>query len=538
MNIEFIFTLVISFLIIYIGAITFLHNRNNVTSKLFALISIATTIWAFANYFSLQPIFFSTLVWSRLVLFFAVPHLVLFYFFIKNFPNENLVIPKNKILKVSILGLIMMGLTLTPWVFKGLSYKMEIPSPVPGPLIPLFAIFILSILFISIFKINKKYKAALPVNKKSWGVMLVGFTFSYIALILTNFVLVNTTGDTRFILIAPLIMLPSILGTAYSIKKYRLFNVKTITTELIIFVLSSISLIQIVLAPSTGQFIFNLAIFLIFLLVGILLIKSVYNEVEQREKLEQLKLKLEESNIKLESANEKLKGLDEQKTEFLSLASHQLRTPLTAIKGYISMILEGDYGIISRESKEVMERVFQSTQNLTKIVEDLLNVSKIEQGGMKYEMSPFSLVKTANEMVRDLSINAKNKGLKISLKSDKEENCIVNGDQVKVRQVILNLIDNSIKYTKEGKIDVFVERKKDKVLFSVKDTGMGMTEKIKSSLFQKFSRGEGGKVDSSGSGLGLYLSKEIIEAHNGRIWVESPGLGKGSTFFVELEAIK
>jgi signal transduction histidine kinase len=243
-------------------------------------------------------------------------------------------------------------------------------------------------------------------------------------------------------------------------------------------------------------------------------------------------------NEELGTANEKLKGLDKLKTEFLSLASHQLRSPLTAIKGYASMVLEGDFGEINPKAKDAVDRIFQSSQNLAKIVEDLLNVSKIEQGGMKFEMENFNLTEIAGDMAKDLSITAEKRGLKMNFESDTAEQCMVNGDKEKIRQVVLNLIDNSIKYTKEGTIDVSVRRTGDKVVFSVKDTGMGMTPEIKASLFQKFARGDGARMNTSGSGLGLYLAKEIVEAHKGRVWVESEGPGKGSTFAMELDAIR
>jgi signal transduction histidine kinase len=240
----------------------------------------------------------------------------------------------------------------------------------------------------------------------------------------------------------------------------------------------------------------------------------------------------------LQDANEKLKGLDKLKTEFVSLASHQLRSPLTAIKGYLSMIIEGDYGELNNELKEPIDRVFESSKNLTTIVEDLLNVSKIEQGGMKYSMEPFNLSELARDEVKDLSVNAEKKGLKICFESEGDNLCIVNGDKEKIRQVLLNFIDNSIKYTKVGGINISVKNNDNKVLFSIKDTGMGMTPEIKETLFQRFSRGDGARMNTTGSGLGLYLAKEIVEAHKGRVWVESDGPDKGSTFNVELDAVK
>ncbi len=238
-------------------------------------------------------------------------------------------------------------------------------------------------------------------------------------------------------------------------------------------------------------------------------------------------------------ANEKLKSLDKLKTEFLSLASHQLRSPLTAIKGYTSMLLEGSFGIVSEKQKEAIDRVFQSVQHLSKVVEDLLNVTKIEQGGMQYQIAPFDFEKVAKEITEDLSIMAKKKGIEMIFAADGKSDYIVNGDMEKIRQVILNVVDNSIKYTPAGIIRVALSRdeKKKKILLTVTDTGLGMTPETIKSLFQKFSRGNGVKVNMGGSGLGLYLAKQIVESHKGRIWIESSGLNKGSTFYVELAAM-
>ncbi len=538
MNTGFIFTLIASFTILYIGIITVYHDRKSISNRFFEAISISTVLWSFANYFSLHPIYLDQIYWARLVLFFAIPHIVFFYFFVRNFPSQNLVISRKVIISISVIAILIMGLTLSPRVFYSLKEIGPVSVPVPGNLISVFGVFILGLLFLSIFEIIKKYRNANPKEKRSWQVMLIGFVTSYVLLIATNFVLINLTGNPLFILYGPAFMIPTIIGIAYSIMRYRLLNVKAIATEITAFILLSATLVQIFLSQTTIQFIFNSILFVTFLILSIILVRSVLKEVEQRERLEILRLKLEESNIKLEDANDKLKDLDRLKTEFLSLASHQLRSPLTAIKGYTSMVLEGDFGEINQKAKDAIERVFQSTMNLTKIVEDFLNVSKIEQGGMKYEMAPFSLAEIARDMSKDLSITAEKKNLKLIFESDKEEDCMVNGDKEKIRQVVLNLIDNSIKYTKEGIINVSVKRVIDKVVFAVKDNGMGMTPAIKATLFQKFARGEGAKMNTSGSGLGLYLGKEIIEAHKGTIGVDSEGMGKGSTFHFELDAVK
>ena len=238
-------------------------------------------------------------------------------------------------------------------------------------------------------------------------------------------------------------------------------------------------------------------------------------------------------------ANEKLKSLDKLKTEFLSLASHQLRSPLTAIKGYTSMLLEGDFGDTNEKQKEAIDRVFQSTKHLTAIVEDLLDVAKIEQGGMKYVMNDFDFGKVVQDIETDLAMLAEKKKFKLSFETDNKAPYTMNGDMEKIRQVVLNLSDNAVKYTRRGNIKVKLTKDevRKKIILSIADTGMGITSEVKESLFQKFARGNGEKMNTSGSGLGLYLAKEIIEAHQGRIWVESAGEDRGSTFFVELGAI-
>lgn len=241
----------------------------------------------------------------------------------------------------------------------------------------------------------------------------------------------------------------------------------------------------------------------------------------------------------LQAANEKLKSVDKLKTEFLSLAAHQLRSPLTAIRGYTSMLLDGSFGTVDEKQKEAINRVFESSTHLTKIVEDLLNVSKIEAGGMKYEMAPFDLEKAVRDLATDLSITAEKKGLKLTFATDNKSPYKVNGDMEKIRQVVLNVIDNAIKYTMQGSISVLLSKDEasGKAKVAITDTGMGISAEEKEKLFQKFSRGEGGKTNTSGSGLGLYLAKQISEAHGGEVVIDSPGVGKGSTFTIELKAM-
>lgn len=260
--------------------------------------------------------------------------------------------------------------------------------------------------------------------------------------------------------------------------------------------------------------------------------------------------KVKNFNIKLEhevyiatrdlrKANAKLKKLDQAKSEFISIASHQLRTPLTVIKGYISMMLEGNFGPLSKKVKDPMEKVFLSNERLINLVEGLLGVSRIESGRMQFEFKKEYLENVVVSVVDELNENAVKKNLMLLYDAPKKALPEVNIDQEKIRQVILNLIDNGIKYTKEGVIKVTLEEIGKKVRFCVFDSGVGIREEDFHNLFKKFSRGQGVSIlNTEGTGLGLYVAKEVIKAHGGKIWAESWGEGQGSKFCFEIPTAK
>jgi signal transduction histidine kinase len=234
-----------------------------------------------------------------------------------------------------------------------------------------------------------------------------------------------------------------------------------------------------------------------------------------------------------------LKKSNEQKDEFVSLATHQIRSPLGAIRGYISLIIEGDYGVVSEELHEPLNIILKSVDTLGKTVNDFLDISRIDQGEMRYYKKDFDLTQLANEVVNEMKKEIMDTGLdfKINISTDP---LIVHGDKTKLKHVLLNLVDNASKYTKTGFIKINLHRKNnDKVVFSIKDSGVGIKAKTMPLLFQKFSRcADASQTNILGTGLGLYIAKKMLEAQNGRIWAESEGENKGSQFYVELDLVK
>jgi signal transduction histidine kinase len=250
----------------------------------------------------------------------------------------------------------------------------------------------------------------------------------------------------------------------------------------------------------------------VMVMVGIMLAKN-----SRKERLQ---------NKKLEEMNQSLTTKDVNKDEFLSFAAHQLRSPLTSIKWGLASLKE-------EFSVETADKLLVTTDDLIGTVNDLLDISKIEQGGMVMKMEEFDLHDFVGRLVEEFRRTAEAKGLKLRFDGDNVA-CFIHADENKLRQVFVNLIDNAIKYTKAGEIVITFTRVERKAVIDVRDTGAGISSVELSELFDKFLRGAAGKASEGGSGLGLYLAKKIIEFHKGSISASSDGLGKGSSFKVTL----
>lgn len=243
-----------------------------------------------------------------------------------------------------------------------------------------------------------------------------------------------------------------------------------------------------------------------------------------------LQQEVEQATSELRASNEKLKALDEAKDEFISMASHQLRTPLTSVKGYISMIADGDAGRVKPEQKRLLDEAFASSQRMVYLIADLLNVSRMRTGKFVVEPSKVNLADIVEEEIKQLKPTINARRLKITF--DKPQNLpLVMLDATKIRQVIMNFIDNAIYYTPAGgQIDVRLAARKDRLEYTVKDNGIGVPKEDHAKLFTKFFRASNArKARPDGTGLGLYMAQRVVSAQGGSIIFKS-AKDKGSTF--------
>lgn len=226
------------------------------------------------------------------------------------------------------------------------------------------------------------------------------------------------------------------------------------------------------------------------------------------------------------------KMIERMKTEFVSLSAHQLRTPLSAIKWTLKMMLEEDLGEVTTEQREFLNKIYRSNERMIVLINDLLNVARIEEGRYLHTLTLNDIVPVLQFVVNSYAGEAKKRQIKFELKKIKKKVPKLLLDVGKLKLAFQNLIDNALKYTPaKGKVIIGVDCNNKEVVISVKDSGVGIPKEQQERIFSKFFRGTNViKMETDGSGLGLFITKNIIESHNGRIWFESEA-GKGTTFY-------
>jgi len=532
-----IIVLAINAIGIWLGVLINIHRPRSRLAFLFTGMVFLMFMWVdFAYLARVTPpvygLLFIKLAWAVTPFFF-----VLIYLFIKELLKERNP-GVEKIL--SVLGIVNIPVVFfTPFIIENIWFdERGILRIKYGEGEWIFFGEVLFFTLISFITLFKKFAQTLSLEeRRQIFYILVGFSFFFlmnavfniICPVFLNIFHLYELGDYSTIVLLSFV--------AYAVVRERLFEIKVFLTEIFVGIIAILFLIEIFEAKTFWDYIWKSIVFLLFVVFGYFLTKSVMQEIKRRRELTLLNYQLEDAEKKLRKAYQELQQLDKAKSEFISIASHQLRTPLTAIKGYLSMILEGSYGKVPKKLLQPLKNVYFSAERLIKLVNYLLNISRIEAGKVKLEPEKTAVEEVIESVIFELQPEVKEKGIYLKFEKPKPPLPPIMIDRDKFRQVILNLVDNAIKYTQKGGIKVTLEKKNSHYLVKVKDTGEGMTKEEISSLFKSFSRGKAGSaLWTEGAGLGLYVAKKFVDMHKGKIWAESEGIGKGSTFFVEIPA--
>ena len=311
-----------------------------------------------------------------------------------------------------------------------------------------------------------------------------------------------------------------IIFVAYAILKHGLFNMKVAASEFIVFALWLFVFIRMLVASTVEEQLVNGGLLIILLIVGVMLIRSVDEEIEQREELQKLSEELQETN-------ERQEGL-------IHFIGHEVKGFLTKDSGVFAALSDGDFGELPQALKPFVEHALIDSRQSADSVATILKASNLKKGTVTYTKEPFDLKALVAEVIEKEKSIAEKKGLTISFSTD-ADSYIYTGDKGEIGDHVLrNLIDNAVNYTPSGSIVVSLKKENGKIIFRVQDTGVGITDEDKKRLFTEGGHGKDSqKVNVHSTGYGLFISKNIVEAHGGTIRADSDGAGHGSIFSVE-----
>jgi signal transduction histidine kinase len=418
-----------------------------------------------------------------------------------------------------------------------------------GPFFVSYWIYIVGMLFFILYVLISSYLKAKGIKKLQISYVLIGAIFYISTVVIVSFIL-PLMGIYKFIPLDSPSSLFLLFFTALAITRVHLFEIRVILTEALVGGIALILLVQVLIAPVFWLKIFGFLLLILFSIAGYLLVKSILKEIAMkteierayevekraREELEKIAIQERKLREKDEELVRELKKLDEAKNQFILITQHHLRTPLSIMKGYISMMLDGTYGEINEKLKKPLLNFQKSTEDLIKLVNEFLDISQLRVGGEILNLKDVQIENLLSEIVEELKPEATAKNLYLKLEKPTQPLPQIKADPKKLKAALFNIVDNGIKYTEKGGVNIKLKIENEKLKIIVEDTGMGMTKEEIDTLFTGFfKRSEGAKrAYATGRGIGLFLSDQIIKAHQGKVWAESEGKGKGSTFYIEL----
>lgn len=523
MNVYAISALVNVVTSVVLGSLVLFTNWRNQVNRLFALFTLAIAVWGYA-YFSWQIATTSidALFWIHILMVGAI--LIPFFYF--HFIARFLGLQKRLRWPVWMGYFIAICFIVVNWsslFISRIEQQGEFPFwPIAGPLfLPFLSVWILYAAYAAWLLFKRLRITNNKEERAQIRYILIGTAIGYIGGC-TNYFLWYGISVSPYGNITAAIY---IILIAYAILKHGLFATKVVATEFIVFALWLFVFVRMLLAKSATEQFINGGLLFVLLIVGVLLIRSVDREVEQRERIQKLAEELEETN-------ERQEGL-------IHFLGHEVKGFLTTDAGTFAALAEGDVGELPEAMRPFVNQALAQTRENVVAVTDILKASNQKKGLIEYKKEPFDFKELAAQETERARPLARTKGLELSFTAEEASGpYTVLGDRREIGDHVLrNLIDNAVNYTPTGSVAISLKKADGKIIFAVKDTGVGITEEDQKRLFTEGGHGKDSqRVNAHSTGYGLYIAKNITAAHGGTLRAESAGAGKGSTFTAEFPA--
>ena len=503
-------------------------NREALAAKILVAISLLYSGWAVMDLFIWAETDARVVMylWSFWYTFFTLIFILSFYFLYVFIKKQDISFNIKIVFVISVLPVILLMSTQ----LNLLSFDVVACNAIENPMMIGYSYLLTTIVFISmiVFAFSEYYRAANDGKKQialvSIGVLLFLISFSIATYLPSVLNLFQSSADTFSIEMYGFFGMTIFIGfLAYLIVRYKAFNIKLLAAQALIFALVALIASEFFFVRNTTNKILTGVTLLLAIGFGFFLVRSVKREIEQRERIEKLAEELQETN-----------GRQETLIHFIG---HEVKGFLTKDSASFASLIDGDFGPLPESVKPFACQALAQSRDGARSVTDILTASNQKKGSIIYTKEPFDLKALAAEVTEKLKPVAEGKGLALTFSADDTGTpYIFTGDKGKIGDNVLrNIIDNSINYTPSGSVAVSLKKDGGKFIFTVKDTGIGITEEDKKRLFTEGGHGKDSQtVNVHSTGYGLFIAKNIIDAHNGTIRAESEGEGKGATFVVEL----
>jgi len=510
------FALIPSF---FIGLIIFLKDRKSLISQVLFFITTTFSLWVFADlvlWANEKPgliMFF----WSLQVIIEPIIYAACVYFIYIFITKNDISLKKKLGITVFLIPTILFA--STKFALLGFDLSNCYRETTEGPLTLYgYGIEIIYTLWILFFTFRKSWDATRGEKRQ---IIFIATGIILFLLSLTSGNIIGSLTENWTLAQAGLFGMPIFVAfLAYMIVKFKVFNIKLIGAQALVFALGFLVLAILFIRKIENVRVVVILTLLFVIALGYALVRSVKVEVQQREELAKL--------------NVDLQNLLKQREALVHLVTHKVKGSFTRSKYIFAELLEGAFGVISPEMKDIAEKGLRSDNEGIKTVDLVLSAANLQGGKVKYDMKPIDFKKLTEEIVNSKKEQASQRGLKLKVEI-KAGSYNILGDAPWLKEAAQSFVDNALKYTLHGSVTVGLEKRNDKVIYSVKDTGVGLTADDKQNLFKEGGRGQDSlRINVDSTGYGLYSAKMVIEAHQGRCWAESAGQDKGSTFFLEL----